>query len=154
MKNDEDKKRHSNKIKTKMSARVMMINREEVKKRIENCDEEIMDYKKFKLMRIIGMKTTAKNDYTDWNISVCDLMIDIMNLYKQFFTAVYKRNWKLLKLIRAKLLLKCDAKMEYLEIGVENGYINEDEYIQMSNRLKEILEKQDNLINAVENGVF
>ncbi len=154
MKNYEDKKRHSKKKYQKMSARVMMIKREEVKKQIENCDEEIMDYKGFKFGRIIGMKTTAKNDDTDWNISVCDIMIDIMNLYKQFFTAVYKRNWKLLKLIRVKLLLKCDAKMEYLEIGVEKGYINEDEYIQASNRLKEILEKQDMLINALEESVF
>lgn len=133
-----------------MSAKVIGINLTKVKEMIKNCDEEIMDYKGFKFMKIINMKTTAKNDKIDWNISVCDLMIDIMKLEKGFLVAVDKMNWKLLKLIRAKMLLKCDAKMEYLEIGVEKGYINEDEYIQASNRLKDILGTKDNFISMLE----
>lgn len=116
---------------------------------IRECDEEIRTYEERKFATIIGMTTTAKVDMTDWDISMYDLCLENAKLERQFWVAMGKKNWKLLKLIRAKARGQCDKMMEHMEIGMEKEYMNEDEYIKSSNMLKEMLEEQDGIISGL-----
>ena len=134
-----------------MSAKVISIKiaDEQVEYGIKECEKEIRSYEERKFATIIGMTTTAKVDMTDWDISMYDLCLENAKLERQFWVALGLKNWKLLKLIRAKVRGQCDKMMEHMEIGMEKDWMNEDEYIHSANSLKKLLEEQDNIINGL-----
>ena len=125
------------------------IDDEQVWYGINECDKEIQSYEKRKLASILGMNTTAKVDMIDWDISMYDLILATTKLEKQFWVSLGKKNWMLLKLIRAKVREQCDKVMEHMEIGMEKEWMNEDEYIKSANMLKNLLEEQDGIISGL-----
>jgi hypothetical protein len=142
--------KHKSKKLLKMSAKVIVrLRTEDVLFGIRECDDEVRMYEARKLATIIGMTTTAKVDMTDWDISMYDLCLENSKLERQFWVAMGLLNWKLLKLIRAKVRGQCDKMMEHMDIGIEKEWMKEDEYIQSSNMLKKMLDEMDDIMNGL-----
>jgi hypothetical protein len=116
---------------------------------IKTCDEEITDYQDEKFIRIMSQNYQQDRKKMDWEIDFFDGCLKTSKLEKQFWVAIDKNNWKLMGLVRIKVRESSDWMMEHMEMGVENNWMNEENYISSANNLKKALEDMENVINMM-----
>jgi hypothetical protein len=120
----------------------------------DDFDENIQ---RFELMKVDAIMELGSDKEIDM---VVDEVIDVLSetiknhkINKQFWVAITKRNWKLLKPIREKYRESCDALMEMNESMVEKGNFPESRYISEADGYKENLGYMDAVISRCE-GAF
>lgn len=116
---------------------------------IKTCDEEIKDYEDEKFIRIMSQNYQQDWKKMDWEIDFFDGCLKTSKLEKQFWVAIDKQNWKLMGLVRIKVRESSDWMMEHMEMGIENNWMMEKEYISSANQLKRALGDMENVMKMV-----
>lgn len=117
---------------------------------ILSCVEEIRDYEDEKFKRIMSMNYVKDAKKMDWEIDFFDGCLKTSKLEKQFWVAIDKKNWKLMELVRIKVRESSDLMMEHMEMGIENNWMMEKEYISSANHLKQGLNDMENVMNMIK----
>jgi len=119
------------------------------KSEADGYDDTIKKTEECKLEAIMCL-TLEKDEVLDMVIDTLSDIIKNHKINKQFWVAITKRNWKLLKPIRNKFRESCDALMEMDEMLVGKGVMPEGKYIQMADNFKEDLGYMDAVISRCE----
>lgn len=120
------------------------------KSEAESFDENIKATEELKLEAIMLLTTEERDEQVDMTIDALSDMIKNHKINRQFWLAISKKNWKLLKPIREKYRESCDALMEMGYELVGKGYLPESKYIQNADDFKENLGNMDAVLSRCE----
>ena len=115
----------------------------------EGIVETIKESEEWKFEAVMCL-TLEKDEIVDMVIDALSDTIKNHKINQQFWVAISKRNWKLLKPIRKKYRESCDAIMERDEIMVGKGYLPEGKYVDTADNFKENLGYMDAVISRCE----
>jgi hypothetical protein len=123
---------------------------EVAKEEAESYDDNIKETEGLVLEAIMLLTTKEKVEQIDMTIDALSVMVKNHKINKQFWVAISKKNWKLLKPIRNKYRESCDALMEMGDDLVGKGYLPESKYIQNADDFKVNLGVMDAVIGRCE----
>jgi hypothetical protein len=120
------------------------------KEEAESYDDNIKETEELKLEAIMLLTTYERDEQVDMTIDALSDMIKNHKINRQFWVAISKKNWKLLKPIREKYRESCDTLMERGDELVGKGYLPESKYIQNADDFKVNLGVMDAVISRCE----
>ena len=119
------------------------------KSEADDFEETIKETEETKFEAVMEL-TLEKDEILDMTIDALSNIIKHHKINKQFWVAITKRNWKLLKPIRNKYRESCDNLMEMDEVLVGKGWLPESSYLEYANNFKENLGFMDAVISRCE----
>ena len=120
------------------------------KSEAESYDDNIKETEELKLEAIMLLTNYERDEQVDMTIDALSDMIKNHKINRQFWVAISKKNWKLLKPIREKYRESCDTLMEIGDELVGKGYLPESKYIQNADDFKVNLGVMDAVIGRCE----
>lgn len=116
---------------------------------IEKCDNDVNDITWLKFDAIIRMTTTERVENIDAKISFLEAWCKFPKLEKQFYIAIEKKNWRLLKILREKLSVLGDKTIREMRDGVEIGWIDRTKYLTFMKGMNKRVKNIDSILNVL-----
>ena len=106
---------------------------------ISEADREVKTFEDWYFNRLMAMRTTDKDDETDYTLTYSQLKVKLAKAEKNVWVAVKNHNWVLTEPFRQKMRQISDELMEHLELGIQKGWVSERDYINRSNEFAKAL---------------